>query len=40
MPVLALGATGGTALEIEGVGTFALGELRELREGTLPRHFG
>ena len=40
MPVLRLGTTGGTALEIDGVGSFAVGELRELREGTLPRYFG
>src|SRR5699024_3525575 len=35
-----LGSTGGDALDITGVGTFGVGELRELREGTLPRHFG
>src|SRR5699024_5845163 len=32
VPVLRPGSTGG--------GTFGVGELRELREGTLPRHFG
>jgi phosphoribosylformylglycinamidine synthase len=40
VPVLALGTTGGDALEIEGLGAFTVGELRELREGTLPRYFG
>ncbi|HJG91415.1 MAG TPA: phosphoribosylformylglycinamidine synthase II, partial [Brachybacterium massiliense] len=40
VPVLRLGTTGGNALEIDGVGSFAVGELRDLREGTLPRYFG
>ena len=40
VPVLRLGTTGGTALEIDGAGSFAVGELRDLREGTLPRYFG
>jgi len=40
VPVLRLGATGGHALDVEGVGSFTVGELRELREGTLPRYFG
>jgi phosphoribosylformylglycinamidine synthase II len=40
VPVLALGTTGGDALEVEGLGAFTVGELRELREGTLPRYFG
>lgn len=40
VPALRLGTTGGTALELEGVGSFEAAELRELREGTLPRHFG
>ena len=40
VPVLRLGATTGSALAIEGVGSFAASELRELREGTLPRYFG
>jgi phosphoribosylformylglycinamidine synthase len=40
VPVLALGTTGGDALEIEGLGALELAELRSLREGTLPRYFG
>ncbi|ATG51306.1 phosphoribosylformylglycinamidine synthase II [Brachybacterium vulturis] len=40
VPVLRLGTTGGDALDLAGVGTFTVGELRELREGTLPRYFG
>ncbi|MGP9539725.1 phosphoribosylformylglycinamidine synthase subunit PurL [Brachybacterium sp. AOP43-C2-M15] len=40
VPVLALGTTGGAGLDLAGVGAFAVGELRELREGTLPRYFG
>ncbi|HEX7352305.1 phosphoribosylformylglycinamidine synthase subunit PurL [Brachybacterium sp.] len=40
VPVLRLGTTGGHALDVEGVGSFTVGELRELREGTLPRYFG
>ena len=40
VPVLALGTTGGDSLEIDGLGAFAVGELRELRERTLPRYFG
>ena len=40
VPLLRLGVTGGGALTIEGAGTFAVGELRELRDGTLPRYFG
>ncbi|MGO2192900.1 phosphoribosylformylglycinamidine synthase subunit PurL [Brachybacterium sp. AOP42-C2-15] len=40
VPVLRLGTTGGSALAVEGVGTFTVGELRELRDGTLPRYFG
>ena len=40
VPALRLGTTGGTALDLEGVGSFEAAELRELREGTLPRHFG
>ena len=40
VPVLTLGTTGGDALEFEGLGAFTVGELRELREGTLPRYFG
>ncbi len=39
VPVLRLGTTGGDALEVAGVGAFAISELRELREATLPRHF-
>ena len=39
MPLLRLGTTGGTALDLAGVGAFEAAELRELREGTLPRHF-
>ncbi|MGP9746105.1 phosphoribosylformylglycinamidine synthase subunit PurL [Brachybacterium sp. AOP29-B2-41] len=40
VPLLRLGSTGGSALAIEGVGSFTVGELRELRDGTLPRYFG
>ena len=40
VPLLRLGVTGGGALTIEDAGTFAVGELRELRDGTLPRYFG
>ncbi|MDN5900311.1 MAG: phosphoribosylformylglycinamidine synthase subunit PurL [Brachybacterium sp.] len=40
VPVLRLGTTGGDALDIAGVAAFTVGELRELREGTLPRYFG
>ncbi|PMC76216.1 phosphoribosylformylglycinamidine synthase subunit PurL [Brachybacterium sp. UMB0905] len=40
VPMLRLGTTGGDALAIEGVGEFGMAELRELREGTLPRYFG
>ena len=40
VPALRLGTTGGTSLELTGVSTFSVGELRELREGTLPRYFG
>ncbi|WP_299299620.1 phosphoribosylformylglycinamidine synthase subunit PurL [uncultured Brachybacterium sp.] len=40
VPLLRLGVTGGHALELDGVGSFTVGELRELREGTLPRYFG
>ncbi|AXK45772.1 phosphoribosylformylglycinamidine synthase subunit PurL [Brachybacterium saurashtrense] len=40
VPVLRLGTTGGEALTLAGVGEFAVSELRELREGTLPRYFG
>lgn len=40
VPVTVLGTTGGTALDLAGVGVFVLAELRELREGTLPRHLG
>lgn len=39
VPLLRLGTTGGTALDLAGVGAFEAAELRELREGTLPRHF-
>ena len=40
VPVLRLGTTGGDALALEGVGDFSVAELRDLREGTLPRYFG
>ena len=40
VPALRLGTTGGAALELEDVGGFAVSELTELREGTLPRYFG
>lgn len=40
VPMLDLGVTGGSDLEIAGLPAFALSELRELREGTLPRYFG
>lgn len=40
VPALRLGTTGGTSLELTGIGSFTVGELRELREGTLPRYFG
>ncbi|MDN5600922.1 MAG: phosphoribosylformylglycinamidine synthase subunit PurL, partial [Brachybacterium sp.] len=40
VPVLRLGTTGGDTLDITGLGAFTVGELRELREGTLPRYFG
>ena len=39
VPVQHLGTTGGGTLEIDGAGSFSVGELRELREGTLPRYF-
>ncbi|WP_193103380.1 phosphoribosylformylglycinamidine synthase subunit PurL [Brachybacterium sp. FME24] len=40
VPQLRLGITGTDALDIRSVATFAAAELRTLREGTLPRHFG
>jgi len=40
VPLLQLGTTGGTALELEDVDEFAVSDLHELREGTLPRYFG
>ena len=40
VPVLRLGSTGGDALDVAGLGSFGVDELRELREGTLPRYFG
>lgn len=40
VPLLRIGATAGAALELEGVGDFAVSELHDLREGTLPRYFG
>ncbi|MFC0293673.1 hypothetical protein, partial [Brachybacterium muris] len=40
VPVARIGATGGDELEIDGVASFPVTELRDLREGTLPRHFG
>ena len=40
VPVLRIGETGGDALEIDGAGSFPVAELKELREQTLPRHFG
>lgn len=38
-PFSRIGVTTGDALEITGVGAFDVSELRELREGTLPRYF-
>ena len=40
VPQLRIGQTHGSSLELEGVGEFAVSELSELREGTLPRYFG
>ncbi len=39
VPVARIGTTGGEALTIAGLESFAVSELRELREGTLPRYF-
>ncbi|MBP2383219.1 phosphoribosylformylglycinamidine synthase subunit PurL [Brachybacterium sacelli] len=40
VPALRLGSTGGEELAIAGLGSYGIGALRELREGTLPRYFG
>jgi phosphoribosylformylglycinamidine synthase II len=40
VPALVIGTTGGDALRIDGLEDLPLAELRELREGTLPRYFG
>ncbi|MCS6711211.1 phosphoribosylformylglycinamidine synthase subunit PurL [Brachybacterium sp. EF45031] len=39
-PLLRLGVTTGTDLDIQGVGSFPVAQLRELREGTLRSAFG
>ncbi|GAB2534191.1 phosphoribosylformylglycinamidine synthase subunit PurL [Brachybacterium huguangmaarense] len=38
-PMVRIGVTTGDALEIQGVGTFPVAELRDLREATLPARF-
>ncbi|MGO1924344.1 MAG: phosphoribosylformylglycinamidine synthase subunit PurL [Brachybacterium tyrofermentans] len=40
VPHLVIGTSGADTLDIQGVGAFAVSELRTLREGTLPRYFG
>ncbi len=39
-PAQRIGVTDGDSLDIQGVGEFSVAQLREVREGTLPRYFG
>ncbi|MDK7742599.1 phosphoribosylformylglycinamidine synthase subunit PurL [Helcobacillus massiliensis] len=39
-PAVRIGVTDGDALDIQGVGSFPIAELREKREAVLPKHFG
>ncbi|PWH07820.1 phosphoribosylformylglycinamidine synthase subunit PurL [Brachybacterium endophyticum] len=40
VPAIGVGSTGGATLAVASLEAVGLAELRELREGTLPRHFG
>lgn len=40
VPLVEIGTSGGTTLQVDGVGEFEVARLREVREATLPRYFG